>query len=441
MSDPASRHERFATLPGGLAPLGYRNFSIYLSGFALSNIGRWIELTGAVWLASELTSSLLLLGLIGIFRGVPNILLSPIAGVIADRVDQRRMVQVTQALSLLASLVMGILVISGVAELWHLYVQLTIQASINSFDAAVRQALFPRLAPRPLLGEAVTLHSTAARSARLIGPAIGGVAIATFGEGAPFLLNAVSFVALLVGVAFIRGVPPRTAVAGSTIRTELTDGLRMMLAIPVLRGLLQLEFVNALFSLSPVMITIIGRTVLDVGPEGLGGLLAAPALGALIGIAIILTFGQTRRQGRFLVLTSIANAAVFVVFGLATDYHLAFVALVALGLSDALIGVTRQNIAHHAAPSRMRGRVMANMGTVTRGINPLSEAQAGALAGVIGGPTAVLVAAAALGAAAAWTGRTNPALWGFLREDAEDPEDPPRLAASHRTAEPPTSAR
>jgi MFS family permease len=442
MTEPTSRHERFATFPGSLAPLGYRNFALYLFGFFLSNIGRWIELTGAVWLAYELSGSPLVLGLLGLVRAVPAILLSPIAGVVADRVDQRRMLQLTQAIGLLLSLAMGLLVLGGAAELWQLYLQVGLQSAVSSFDASVRQALFPRLVPRPLLTEAVTLHVSAARSAKFIGPIVGGLAISAGGEAAPFLLNALSFVALLLAAQAIRGVIPRAVLPGSSFRGELTDGFRYILGMPVLRGLLQLELVNALFSMSPVMITIIGREVLDVGPEGLGGLLSAPALGSLAGIGILLVRGQPQRQGRFLVLASIGNAGLFVGFALATEYVLAFVALIAIGLTDSLIGVTRQNMAHLAAPGRMRGRVMANMGTVTRGVSPLAEVQAGVLSSLFGGPTAVLIAAGALALTAAWTGRTNPALWQFIRAEREEtrpedgrapasaPIDPPDLASS-----------
>jgi MFS family permease len=434
MTEPSSRHERFATLPGSLAPLGFRNFALYIVGFFVTNIGRWVELTGAVWLAYELTGSPLLLGLLGLARAAPAILLSPIAGVVADRVDQRRLVQLTQATALLLSLAMGLLIASGAAEIGHLYVQVALQSAVSSFDAAVRQALFPRLVPRHLLTDAVTLHSTAARSARFIGPTIGGLAIAAFGEAAPFLLNAASFVPLLFAAQAIRGVIPRTVVEGSSFRGELVDGLRVIVDAPVLRGLFQLELVNALFGMSPVMITIIGREVLRVGPEGLGGLLSAPALGSLAGIVLILSLGQPRRQGRFLVLMSIGSAAIFVAFALAREYAVAFGALVAIGLTDSLIGVTRQNVAQLSAPAKMRGRVMANMGTVTRGVSPLAETQSGALAGLLTGPTAVLVAAGALALTAAWTGRTNPALWRFVRADREQtppdggpPPPPPRL--------------
>lgn len=427
-TEPAARHERFATLPGGLAPLGYRNYALYIFGFFLSNMGRWIELTGTVWLAYELTGSPLMLGVLGIARAVPVIVLSPMAGVVADRVDQRRLLQATQASALVSSLVMGLLVASGVAEIWHLYLQVAVQATISSFDAAVRQALFPRLVPRPLLTDAVTLHATAGRSAKLIGPVVGGIAIATFGVASPFFLNAASFVALLLAAQAIRGVIPRSVMKGSSFRGELSEGFRYIVQAPVLRGLLQLELVNALFSMSPVMIAIIGREVLQVGPQGLGGLLAAPALGAIVGIVLILGIGQSHRQGRFVVLASIANAALFVAFALASEYVLAFITLVAIGTTEALIGVTRQNMAHLAAPGRMRGRVMANMGTVTRGVSPLAEAQAGVLSSLFSGPVAVLIAAAALASTAAWTGRTNPALWQFFREEPARtrPGDGPR---------------
>jgi MFS family permease len=415
---PSSRERPFAELPRGLAPLGYRNFALYWIGFATSNVGRHIELTGLVWLVYELTHSPVLLGLLGIARAGPAIVVGPIAGVVADRVDQRRLLFITQLLALVASLCLGLLVVTGLLELWHVYVQVALQAVITGFDSAVRQALFPRLVPRARLVEAVTLQHSAGRASQLVGPAVGGFAIAGLGEAAPFLLNAATYLVLMAAVTGISGVIPRTATAGSSFRGELVEGLRHVMGAPVLSGLIKLEIVFHLFSMNPVMITIVGREVLGVGAEGLGGLLSAPALGALVGIASVLVLGLPRRQGRFVIFFSFAYAATLLAFAASGDYAFSFTVLAVMGLFGSLVGVARSNVMQLAAPGRMRGRVMANMSTVSLGIGPLAQSQSGVLAGAVGSPLAVVSAAVAIAVAAAAIARANPLLWNFSQDEA-----------------------
>ena len=413
ISDSESR------LPRSIAPLGYRNFLLYFVGYAATNTGRWMELTGVVWLAYQLTSSPVLLGVLGIARAAPVIVLSPIGGVVADRVDQRRLLVTTQALGFAASLALGILILTGRVELWHVYAQVVVQASITAFDAAGRQAMFPRLVPKARLSEAVTLSVVAARSSKLIGPAVGGLAIAAWGEASPFLLNALTFVSLITAVTWMRGVKPRTLREGSTFRGELFDGMGYLLRAPVLSGLLQLELVFGIFQLNPVIIAIIGRQVFGVGPEGLGGMLSAPALGSILGIAGLLIVGQPSRSGRFVVICVLLYAVGLVALAAAGAYLVALGVLVCIGVVDALAAVTRQSVMQMAAPGRMRGRVMANVGMVTRGTSPLAEAQSGGLAGLLGPQLALVSAAFALATAATLTGRANRSLWRFSRADSE----------------------
>lgn len=409
-------------LPRGLAPLGNRNFALYWGGFAASNTGRWIELTGSVWLVYELTHSALLLGLLGIARSVPAFVLSPIAGVIADRVDQRRLLTVTQGLALVVSLGIGLLVATGHIQVWHIYLAVGLQTAITSFDTTARQTLFPRLVPRTQLSEAVTLTVTAGRLSKLVGPVVGGIAIASLGPASPFLLNAVTYLALMGAVAGMRGVEPVALEARTSFRSELTEGLRYILRAPVLSGLLKMEIIFGVLSMNPVMITIVASDGLDVGPVGLGGLLAAPALGSFVAIAWLLTAGHRSRQGRFSIVCTFAYAAALVVFALSRDYATSILALALLGSLDLLITVTRNSIMQLAAPSHMRGRVMANMGTITRGVGPLAETQSGLVAGITGAPLAIIGAAVALATAAAITVRANPALWRFsLARTSDEP--------------------
>lgn len=406
-------------LPRGIAPLGIRNFALYWVAFATSKLGRSIEETGAVWLVYQLTGSPVLLGVLGLARALPSIVLSPIAGVIVDRVDQRRLLIFMQLFGLTASLALGLLVVTGAVELWHVYAQVAIQAAITSFDGAVRQAFFPRLVPRHQLPEAVTLSATAGRSAAIIGPMIGGIAIATFGEGAPFLLTAATYPILMGALSLIRNVSFLPVAPAVGFRADLLEGFRHILHAPVLSGLLKLEVVFGLFQVNAVIIAIIGRELLDVGPEGLGGLLAAPALGAILGIVVLISLGQPQRPGRFVVICTLAYAVAAVAIAFSPTYALTFALLAAIGLLDSLATVLRHSVMQLAAPPHMRGRVMANMGTVTRGTSPLAETQSGLLAGALGPRVAILIAAGVVAAAAAVTGYRNGALMAFMRGDGD----------------------
>ena len=402
----------FATFPRGLAPLGFRDYGLFWFGSGITRFGRAVEEIGTVWLLYELTGSPLLLGLLGIARALPSAVLGPIAGVTADRVDQRRLVAISQALGFVASMVMGMLVVTGLVEFWHLYIQVAIQAVVQSFDAGSRQALFPRLVPRSQISSAITLNSTAGRSAQLAGPAIGGILIASVGEAAPFFLNAATFVVMAGAAILLRG-SFRGEPSAASFRSDLVEGMRYIVDAPVLSGLLKLELVFGIFQVNAVLVTVLAREHLGVGAEGLGGLLAAPSLGALAAIACLLALGNVDRKGRFVVVAALVYALALVGLAASDHYPISFAVLAVLGFLDALMTVTRHSVMQLAAPPRMRGRVMGNMGTVTRGVSPLAEVQSGAIAGVAGAPVAIMVAAVALGGAAVATARANPDLWRF----------------------------
>lgn len=410
-------HKPFAVLPRGLEPLGFRDFALYWVGTAISNTGRWIELTGLVWLVYELTDSPLLVGLLGAARALPAFLLSPIAGVVADRVNQRLMLFVTQGLAIFGSLALALLIVTGTVELWHIYTQVLIQTSINSFDASVRQALFPRLVPRSVLPKAVTLNVTAARVSKFLGPAAAGFLIADLGESSPFFVNAISFLGLMVAVALMRGLAPLVVRTRTTFAGEMLEGFRHILSAPVLSGIFKIEIVFGLFAINPAIIAIVGREILDTGPRELGLLLAAPALGSFIGIGWLLFVRRMRRQGRLSLSCTLSYGCLLALLAFSSSYAISFVALAAIGILEVVVTITRSTVMQLAAPGYMRGRVMANMGMITRGTGPLAETQSGFLASMIGASPAILVAAGAIGLASALTMILNRELWYFSLED------------------------
>jgi MFS family permease len=412
-----------ARLPASLAPLGYRNYALYWVGLASSNAGRWMEQTGSVWLVYQLTNSPVLLGLLGVAKALPTLLIAPFAGVVVDRIDQRRLLFVTQGLSLIASLALGILVLSGQVQLWQIYLEIVVVSVINAFDVSARQTLFPRLIPRERLPAGVTLSSLAGRTSAAVGPAVGGLAIASLGVASPYLINAATFLVLMAAVVVMRNVPAQSTAGRASFLHELGEGLGYIRSSSVLSGILRLEIVFGAFQANPVIIAIIAREVLHVGPEGLGGLLSAPALGAVTGLSLLLVFGHTKRPGRFIVTCQLIYSAALVLFALSSSFVASFALLALTGVLDILETVTRLSIAQLAAPGRMRGRVMSNMRTVTGGIGPMAQTQSGVLAGALGGPLAVVIAALALATSAATTIWTNRPLWRFsVAEVMAEPE-------------------
>jgi len=410
--------------PRGLAPLGYPDFARFWFGFLGTNTGRWVEQTGVVWLGYQLSDSPIQLGLIGIAGAVPLIVLSPIAGVIADRIDQRPLLIATQTAAGIASLTMWFLVVNGLVELWHLYLLVMFQGGVQAFDGAGRQALFPRLVPRLHLGEAVTLSSTAGRASKLIGPAVGGLAIGALGTAAPFLINALTDVILIVAIIGIRHLPALPAVVRASFGSELVEGFRFILGKPVLNGLLGMEIVFGIFQLNPVIITIVAREILHVGPEGLGLLLSAEAAGSFAAITWLIVRGPPRREGRYVIVSVGAYSAILVAFALSTNFWVTIAILAAAGTVDAAMTITRNSVMQYSAPAGMRGRIMANLGVATRGVEPLAGFQSGALTSLLGPAGAVMTAAGALLVSTAFIGRANNELWRFSRDEVMYQLDP-----------------
>lgn len=410
-------------MAGAIHPLRVSDFRRYLAGFGLSNLARWTELTASLWVTYQLTESPVLLGVMGLARAVPAIVLSPIAGVVADRVDQRRLILVAQVVTGIGSLALGLLVLSGTVAIWQIYLQVAVQAAVRAFDAAGRQSLFPQLVDEKELPDAVTLSVTAGRTSKLIGPVLGGAAIAAFGPASCYLGAAVASGMVCFTVSTVRR-EPLLGIGATSFREELVDGLRIILRNPTLNSLLKLEVAFSLFQMNEVMITIIALDMLAVGATGLGLLLAAPALGAIVGIALLLTAGHPERQGRVLVLSTVVYAGVMLAIAAAPLVAVVAGGLVLIGLLDAFLTVLRHAMAQSSAPPAARGRVMANMITVTSGIGPLAQTQSGVLTALLGPRLAVATAALALAVSAIGTLRRGTALWQFRTDQ------PPSVAAA-----------
>ena len=381
-----------------------------------------METVATTWVLYELTGSAVLVGLNGVFRAVPFLLLTPFAGALADRIDQRRLLLVTQSLGMLNSLVLGLLVLSGAAQPWHIYAQTVLQTAVTAFDITGRQAMFPRLVARRHIQAAVTLNSTAARSAGFVGPAIAGWLIIGVGNAAPFLANAASFL-MLIGMLLLMRDRGRPARAAATFRAEVLEGLRYVARSPLLSGILKLEASVAVFSVNPAILATFAREVLHTGADGLGVLLSALAFGALLGNGLLLSFASVRRKGRLI----LAGGGLYAtcVLGLAGTSTLAAAAalLVVAGMGDSAISSMRQAALHLTARPAMRGRTVAAMVTVRRGLQPFSQTQSGVVAGLLGAPIALGIAGVAMLGAVILAATRGTALRDFTSDQEIDITD------------------
>lgn len=388
-------------LPRGLRALHERNYVLYIAGQFTSQLGSWAEQTAVAWILYELTNSPLLLGLSGLARAVPMIALTLIGGAVADRVPRRALLLFTESAMLALSLAVGLLALVGRLEFWHLYVLSFASGALSAFSVPARQAMFAGLVPRSDMQSAVKLNAVAVRSGALLGPSLGGVALAYGGYALPFLVNAATFLAMVIALGAMRLPPaPRTDAGslGAGLWAGMTGGLSFVWRNPMLKVALGLEVVSGLFGHNVTLITIIARDVIATGPEGLGLLLSALAAGALLAMMIMVAV-EVKRHVHVILAAGAAYTGLLAAFALSPWLALSMVLLFALGAADGAWAVTRNSLAQLLVPDELRGRVMSVVVLATRGSAPLGRLQGGFLAGLVGGPAAVLFGAAVVGAA------------------------------------------
>ncbi len=386
-------------LPAGLAALRERNFVLYVIGQFTSRWGDWIELTAVSWILYELTNSPLLLGLSGVFRALPVIVLGLFGGAIADRVPRRPLLMFTESAMLVVSFTVGLLALSGSLEFWHLYILNVVSGTLSAFSVPARQALFAGLVPRTAIQSAVTLNSFAVRAGGFIGPSVGGVALVLGGYSLPFFLNAASFLGIIFALVAMR-LPAATADASVprlSLARGMTEGVGFVWRHAPLRVVLGLELVSGLFGHNSTLITIIARDILLTGPEGLGFLLSALGAGAMLGMALMVAF-QVQRHARLILTVGGLYALLWGAAALSPFLWLSMILFFALGTTDGVWGVARNTLAQLLVPDALRGRVMSVVMLVTRGGSQLGTIQGGLLVGVIGASAAVLTSAAIIGA-------------------------------------------
>jgi len=361
----------------------------------VSQCGDWIEATTTAWLLYQITGDPVLLGLGGGIRAASIILFGLIGGAVADRTDRRRLLFFTQSGFAIASFALGWLVLSGGVTFWHIYIFSAVNGALGSFDAPARRSLFPSLVPRADMQNAVVLNSAVFRLARLVGPAIGGVIIARYGPAVSYFVNFASYAAILVALAAMRVPPFVAARRPRALLQDVADGLRYTLRRPLLRAVLVLESVHSFFGVNTALITIIATDVLHAGPEGLGLLLSAQAVGALVGTTALLVSGDMEHKGRAMVAAGAAYCVTLALLASATRFEVAALLLIGTAITDAYWTAMRNTMFQLQTDEAYRGRSLSTVLLAGRGFTQGAQLETG-IAVSIGGPAFAVTSGAAI---------------------------------------------
>jgi len=382
----------------GFSAMRHRNYRIYWFGQIGSLVGAWMQSVAQPWLVLELGGSPLQLGTVLALMFAPSMVLAPIGGVLADRVDKRRVLMIVNGVAMLqAGLLFG-LAATGLVEIWHVYLLALLAGFVNAVEMPVRQAFAAELVPTDDLTNAIALNSTSFNLSRVIGPAIAGVTIAVFGVAINFGINAVSYLSVLVGLWMLDGSALRQIERPDrfpSIRTSLAEGVRYAVATPTVLWPLVLLGGTAMFAMNfQTLLPLFTRNALGLDSGGYGALFAAMGAGSLVG-SLILAFTTSQRPMLALI---VGGGAVFLALELALGFvgtPLAVFPLVfGIGLASMLMVNTINITIQNSVPDALRGRVMSLYVTVFAGTAPLGGLLAGALAEGIGAPLAFSVGAA-----------------------------------------------
>ncbi len=361
------------------------NYRIWAAGALVSNIGTWMQRTAQDWLVlTQLTPhNAAAVGIVMSLQFGPQLLLLPWTGFAADHYDQRKLLIVTEAVMGLLALTLGVFTLTGFVELWHVYVFAFLSGCASAFDAPVRQIFVAELVAEKDLSNAIALNSTSFNMARMIGPAVAGLTIASVGTGWAFLLNGSSFFAVLASLFFLRVSGQHTKVRALRTKGSLTEGLRYVWARPDLKAILLMLFLIGTFGMNfPIFISTMAVRVFDTDARGYGQLSSTLAIGTIAGALI--AAGRERPQFRSL----LNGAAIFgigcTLAALAPNYWLFAVALVIIGVGAMTFSNTTNSLMQLTTEPAMRGRVIALRVGVALGGTPIGAPIVGWVADHLG---------------------------------------------------------
>ena len=404
----AARYPAFAALQ-------HPDFARYWFAVILSLSGLWMRVMVVGWLVNDLTHSPRLLGAVSFATAFPVLVVSPVAGLVADRFDRRLVLLATQALHGVVVGAIALLTALGVVQVWHLLVASTVSGVISSFDWPARLSLVPRLVPAELMPNAVALNSAAFNAAGLLGPTVGGILLPLIGAAWCLAIGALVFVPISLVLLTLRPLHEQDRGSGEPWLTNLANGYHYVMRDRTLSSLLLLELVPLIFGLTySVLMPVRAETFANglglPSARVLGWLMGAAAFGSLTGVLSVAGGFGARARGRTMMLTALAFGLLVVVFAQSRWLPLALLFVVGIGLADAAYATLNGTLVQTTVDDAYRGRVMG-LYSLLWGLTPIGSLEAGELATRFGVPTTLTINGAIVVTFVTILGVTRRHLW------------------------------
>jgi len=379
----------------------YRSYWI---GAFVSFLGSWMQTVAQGWVVYEITNSKLLLGLLGFVGSLPTTLFSLFGGVVADRIEKRRLVIITQALFAINAFVLAVLILTGRVQFWHIALIAALNGFVNAVDAPARQAMVMDLVGAQFVTVGVAMNSAAFNTARILGPALAGKLIEMVNAGWCFLINAVSYLGIIIALLRIPATPIRGSEDRLSMWSELKEGLVYVYRDGLLRTLVLLDCVLSIFAMSySTLMPVFARDVLQVGKQGLGNLFSATGFGALMGAFTLAKVAGSVPRGKVVITAATVLCTGLTLFALSRSYLLSLACLMLVGGSAVSTLGSINALLQSLSPEHLRGRTMSLHVFALMGLAPFGNLLMGWIASQWTATTALVTGAVVCALAVGFT--------------------------------------
>ena len=373
--------------------LKHRAFALLWFGLMISIVGSQMQQWALFWHISQLSKDPIAVSIVGGVRFVAVLAFSLLGGLVADRYNRKTILFLTQTTSMAVALVLGFLTLSGDIRLWHIYLLTGVQAAAMAFDLPARQSLVPNLVPRADLPSAFSLQSIAFSTGSIVGPALSGVVIGYLGQEYVYLINAATFLGVIVALALLGPVPQSRTLVERGLRAAWTDirqGVTFIRNQPLILSTMILDFIATFFSSANTLLPFFAQNILHIGEVAYGWLAAAQSIGAVLVGVIASQFRNIRYQGMLLLGSVVVFGVATILFGISRLYVIIFLALALMGAADSVSTIIRNTIRQLNTPDSLRGRMTSINQIFFMGGPQLGEIEAGAVAQFFGVPFAII---------------------------------------------------
>jgi MFS family permease len=375
-----------------LAALHHRNFRLFWFGQMISLIGTWMQRVAQGWLVLQITDSPFLLGLVSMIGTLPVLIVSPIGGALADTLNKRTVVILTQVIAMILAFVLATLVFTKQVQYWHIVILASTLGIAMSIDAPSRQSFVVEMVGKKDLLNAIALNSSIFNLARILGPAFAGFIISTIGIVLCFYLNGISYLAVILGLFLMRGNFSPAKKQRTPVIKDIRAGFSYARGDKRISALITLVAISSIFIMPYAMLMpVFARDILHVGPRGLGILLSAAGIGALVGAISLAVFSGYKKKGRFVLVGSIVFTIATILFSFSNSYHISLLLLLFIGWGMVTQNASINSLLQTTAPDHLRGRIMSLYVLFFMGMMPFGSFQAGLLADHFGAKMALRI--------------------------------------------------